>query len=276
MTGNSRTGIDTDFQHKIPKTILSFWGENAETDVTGIRLLFWKVKLKTASRSVDKPDGQPRGRSGNAVLDVSPHALVPLVVWRLAREPAEASAVQRHACSATWPLPTGLWWRCSSRCSTCVGPFSPPSISPPWPCLTTSSVSRGAALCPSGKSMRRTAVKCLFLCCCFATSSRSSRLAFPPRANDKGGNNEQWQAAGDELLSSPWGPSWVWKKPFARRVAWLRNRTGEKARRFPRNCSVCHKHVASEDLRCLCVAVHRVRVRVLISHITSWWWFFRF
>lgn len=98
--------------------------------------------------------------------------------------PAGASALWRHACSATWPLPAGmlLWWSC--LCSTFVGPFFPQSIFPPWPCSTMSSVSRGAAPCPSGKSMRPNAVKCL---CYFATSSRfcCNSVASPLQANDK-------------------------------------------------------------------------------------------
>lgn len=134
---------------------------------------------------------EPWGRSGNIVPGVSPHALVPLVVWRIAREPAEASAPERHTCSATWPLPTGMlrWW--SSHCSACAGPYFPQSISPPWRCSTTSSVSRGAARCPSGKSMRLTAVKCLCVLL-VATSSRFNRchcvtrLALPLQANGEG------------------------------------------------------------------------------------------
>lgn len=80
---------------------------------------------------------------------------------------AKPSTVCRHTCSTTWPLLVGLllWW--SSRYCICVGPSFPPSISPPSLCLTTSSTSRDAARCPSGKNTRRTAVKslCSLLLC---------------------------------------------------------------------------------------------------------------
>lgn len=91
-------------------------------------------------------------------------------------------------------------------------------------------------------------------CCCFATSSRYSRLAFPPRANDKRLIRSRDRPPEMSCCRRPGGQ-------VGRRAARLRNQMGEKARRFFRNCSVCHAQLklygvyTSLCTECVCVCV---------------------